>query len=295
MGRTGKALATATVVLALSAACAKQETTAGNVDASTTTSSVEATTTTSATSGTTATSRSTATTRPAAPGTTRVDTRSHETLARQALLRSSDLPPGEWASAPGASRSGSGGGLHLGDTPSCQDLSTDKAAAAAVPTSQVVVGWTQGASKQLILTNDVELYSSSEPLEGLARLSTSSDFATCYGDALAAAEQEKASAGTSPASGLQVTPLDLGISKDDLGVDAVTAVELRFSSDDIGSVGGDVTSRLVFISAGRGLSTVQLAAVKYQGSSRDVTADSVDLEPTLRAAADNLLAVTKPS
>lgn len=283
MGRTSKAAVAAMTVLALMTACSKKDDTAA--------------TTASSTSTTAASSETTAKTE--APGTTRttVDTSNDTELAKQALVGTSDLPPGEWAKTPKTTTgttSGSGGAGDLLKTPSCKKLVNDAEAATAEATGKASEEFTQGSQKEVTLQNDVALYGSAKTTAEIGRITDSGDFSTCIADALKT-QMRRSGSSDATVTNLKATAFNIGVDKQDLNVDFVTGVSLRFTIEATGGVTADAVGRLVFIGSGRGLSNVSLLAVQIPGLTSTVDIDSLDIKPTVKAAAQNLVSVTKAS
>jgi len=283
MGRTGKAAVAAVTVLALMTACSKKDDTAATTASSTTTAG---------------SSDSTATPKTEAPATTRttVDTSNDSELAKQALVGTSDLPPGEWAKSSskttGTTSSSKSGAGDLLKTPSCKKLVNDAEAASAEATGKASEEFTQGSQKEVQLQNDVALYASAKTTAEIGRITDSGDFSTCISDAL---KTQMRSSGSSEAkiTDLKATAFNIGVNKDDLNVDFVTGVSLRFTIEATGGVTAQAVGRLVFIGSGRGLSNVSLLAVQIPGLTGTVDIDSLDIKPTVKAAAQNLVSITK--
>ena len=287
MGRTGKAALAALTVLALVTACSKKDDTATGTGSSTTTTAAGPDSTAGG-SKTTGTSAGTT-------GTTAGSAAKDDTLAQQALVATSDLPPGQWVKGTVVSTSGFGGSDLL-KTPSCTQLVSDATAATAPPTGKAAEELTQGADKQITLTNDVALYASASTPTEIGGITGSPGFTACILDAV---KSQSASSGSaaSQVSNVQATTFDVGVTSGDVGVGFVTGLNLSFDVDTGTGTGAttQAVGKLVFIGAGRGVSTVSLLAVQVPGAGTPVDVTSLDIKPTVKAAAQNLVSVTKAS
>ena len=281
MSRTKKAAAVALAAGLLFTSCSSDEepvATGGNNEAS---------------SGTSAPA---ATSAPKETTTTTIDTSNDEELAKGALIGTSDLPSGEWSTGDITSSSGGteSGGSDFLDVPSCEALVSDTAAIKAESSGKASVEFTQGADSQVNLMNEVELWPSADTVEQIGNITDSADFAKCMSDAMAQEMSGDGASGVTPTD-LKVTAFNVGIDADDVGVDFVTGVNLRFGIDVGGGMSGGGLVRFIFIGADRGLATVGITAFEVPGMTAPVDIESLDLAATARAAGRNLVEATKAS
>lgn len=273
MSRTRKAAAVALAAGLLFAGCSKKD----DVKASGGEGSNEASSATSKPASTEAP----ATSEPKGTTTT-IDTSKDGQIAKDALIGTSDLPAGEWATDTSSSSSSSDSG-ELIDVPSCKALVTDAEAAKAKATGKASEQFTQGADQTVNLGNDVEIYASRDAVRQIGTITDSKDFSKCFLDFIRT--QQGSDEGN--LSDITVTAFNVDIDKEALKVDFVTGLNIRFTLDFAGNT-ANVVVRAVFVGVDRGLTIVSLTAVEVPGMTAPVDIESLQIAPTVRAAAKSL-------
>lgn len=274
MSRTRKAAAVALAAGLLFAGCSKKD----DVKASGGEGSNEASSATSKPASTEAP----ATSEPKGTTTTTVDTSNDGQIAKDALIGTSDLPPGEWSTDTSSSSSSSDSGELL-DVPTCKALVTDVEAAKAKATGKASEQFSQGTDQSVVLGNDVEIYASRDAVRQIGTVTDSKDFSKCFLDFIRT--QQGSDEGT--LSDITVTAFNVDIDKDALKVDFVTGLNIRFTLEFSGNTVNAVV-RAVFVGVDRGLTIVNVAAFEVPGMTAPVDIESLEIAPTVRAAAKSL-------
>jgi hypothetical protein len=198
--------------------------------------------------------------------------------AADALLTDAQLPPGKW-SAPAASATvWSISAQGVLDVPDCARVGLDGRARTEKRTGHAFDTWVE-AARAVQLHEESELFPSPRRVDAFIAALKSAAMGNCIGAALREQSKDRGAA----LSEIQARTFDVGLRAADLRLSFLGGAEVSMTEkrDDVTT---PVTLRFVCLGAGGGLVCLTETADDAQ------RLDTIDLAPTVRAAAKNLLA-----
>jgi hypothetical protein len=195
------------------------------------------------------------------------DTSTDQQIADESLLALGDLQADGWRDA--GDSSDQNFTAELLDEPRCRALASSSSTLPGA-TGTGSVSFSKGATDELVLANEVELFANDTTPNALRKLFTSPQLQTCIGASMSWGD----SGVDDLSSTFSMAPFDVGRSAGDLGVDWVVGVSFTsaFSS---GGLAISMDFRVVLAGIGRAVTLVAAGSVGSIGTPADASSVNI--------------------